>query len=130
MRTPPRRERDETRVFKKMGDALPLHMMGVPADPNKPDGIQDVDLISASDKYPITNGSVRVVDPKVTRPGTSYDKNPGDRIVPRDNNKSGPMVREDVAAGNRKAHDAWVENTNKKAREKGKTKIVRVDSGN
>jgi hypothetical protein len=103
MKAPRRRERDETRVFKKMGDALGVSGEG---------------------------DSVRVVDPKVHRSGTSYDKNPGDRIIPRDNNESGPMVREEVAAGNRKAHDAWVENTNKKAREKGKTKIVRVDSGN
>jgi hypothetical protein len=90
MNTPPRRERDENRVF---------------------------------------NNNVRVVDPKVTRPGTSYDKNPGDRIVPRDNNESGPMVREDIAAGNRKAHDKWVENTNKQAREEGKTPVVKVNSG-
>jgi hypothetical protein len=38
------------------------------------------------------------------------------------------MVREDIAAGNRRVNDAWVENINKKTREKGKTKIVRVDS--
>lgn len=101
MKAPRRRERDETRVFKKMGEALGVSSEG--------DG-------------------VRVVDPKVTRPGTSYDKNPGDRIIPRDNNESGPMVREDIAAGNRRVNDAWVENTNKQAREKGKTKIVRVDS--
>lgn len=82
------------------------------------------------DETRVFNNNVRVVDPKVHRSGTSYDKNPGDRIVPRDNNESGPMVREDIAAGNRKAHDAWVENTNKQTREKGKTKTLRIDSGN
>ena len=103
MKAPRRRERDETRVFKKMGEALGVSSAG---------------------------DSVRVVDPKAHRSGTSYDKNPGDRIVPRDNNESGPMVREDVAAGNRRAREAWIENSNKQDREKGKTKIVRVDSGN
>ena len=128
MKAPRRRERDETRVFKKMGVALTGFTTGRP-DPNDPDSVQDAE-ITPRIKYANAGNSVRVVDPKVTRPGTSYDKNPGDRIVPRDNNESGPMVREDVAAGNRRAHDAWVEHTNKKDREKGKTKIVRVDSGN
>jgi hypothetical protein len=75
------------------------------------------------------SNSVRVVDPRVHRNGTSYDNNPGDRIVPRDNNESGPMVGEWVAAGNRKAHDAWVENINKQAREKGKVIPIRIESG-
>ncbi|CAB4174796.1 hypothetical protein UFOVP965_80 [uncultured Caudovirales phage] len=72
--------------------------------------------------------SVRVVDPREHRSGTSYDNNVGDRIVPRDKNESGPMVGEWVAAGNRKAHESWVENSNKQSREKGKTKVVRIDS--
>ena len=128
MKAPRRRERDETRVFKKMGVALTGFTTGRP-DPNDPDSVQDAE-ITPRIKYANAGNSVRVVDPKVTRPGTSYDKNPGDRIVPRDNNESGPMVREDIAAGNRRVNDAWVENINKKTREKGKTKIVRVDSGN
>ena len=82
-----------------------------------------------NDPQRVFNNNVRVVDSTEHRAGTSYDKNPGDRIVPRDNNESGPMVREDVAAENRRAHDAWVENTNKKAREKGKTPVIKVNSG-
>jgi hypothetical protein len=104
--TPPRRERDETRVFKKMGSALGFGGGG----------------------GAFFHDSVTAVDPSVHRAGTSYDANPGDRIVPRDNNESGPMIREDIAAGNRKARDAWVENTNKQIREKGKTPIIRIDS--
>jgi hypothetical protein len=110
METPRRRERDERRKFKDLGS---LQRMGYALGHGAGGAFHD---------------TVNVVDPKVTRPGTSYDKNSGDRIVPRDNNESGPMVREDIAAGNRKAHDAWVENTNKQKREKGKTKIVRIDS--
>jgi hypothetical protein len=72
--------------------------------------------------------SVRVVDPRVHRKGTSYDNNSGDRIVPRDNNESGPMVGEWVAAGNRRINDASVEHYNKKAREKGKTPVVKIRS--
>jgi hypothetical protein len=74
------------------------------------------------------SNNVRVVDPRVHRSGTSYDNNSGDRIVPRDNNESGPMVGEWVAAGNRRIHDSSVESFNKQTREKGKTKIIKIDS--
>jgi len=74
------------------------------------------------------SNNVRVVDPRVHRSGTSYDNNSGDRIVPRDNNESGPMVGEWVAAGNRRIHDSSVEHYNKQTREKGKTKIIKIDS--
>ena len=82
-----------------------------------------------NDPQRVFSNNVRVVDSTEHRAGTSYYMNPGDRIVPRDNNESGPMVREDVAAGNRKAHDAWVENTNKQDRKKGKTPVIKINSG-
>jgi hypothetical protein len=72
--------------------------------------------------------AVRVVSPEVHRGGTSYDKSSGDRIVPRDNNESGPMVTELVASQNRYSKERSVEHNNKKDRERGKTKVVRIDS--
>jgi hypothetical protein len=74
------------------------------------------------------SNSVRVVDPRVHRSGTSYDNNSGDKIVPRDNNESGPMIGERFAEQNRYLHDTFVETRNAKQRAEGKTPVVKIDS--
>jgi hypothetical protein len=74
------------------------------------------------------SNSVRVVDPRVHRKGTSYDKNSGDRIAPRDNNGSGPMIAEKVVKQNRALHNAHIEKGNSRARAEGKTPVIKIDS--
>ena len=74
------------------------------------------------------SNSVRVVDPRVHRSGTSYDNNSGDRISPRDNNESGPMIGEKFVKQNRAIRNAHIEKRNSRARSEGKTPVIKIDS--
>jgi glutamate mutase epsilon subunit len=74
------------------------------------------------------SNSVRVVDPRVHRTGASSDNNSGDRIVPRDNNESGPMINENLVKLRRDLSDYSLEKINSRARAEGKTPVIKIDS--
>ena len=65
MKTPRRRERDESRVFKKMGDALnTTHINTMPGDPNDPDSVQDAEIkYDSTDRYPSSGSAVKLKRP-------------------------------------------------------------------
>ena len=74
------------------------------------------------------SNSVRVVDPRLHRQGSSYDNNSGDRIAPRDNNESGPMIGEKFVKQNSAIRDVLIEKRNSRARAEGKTPVIKIDS--
>jgi hypothetical protein len=119
MKAPRRRERDETRVFKKMGEALNTTHIGInPPDPNQPLSVEAAEIkFDSTDRYPSPR-PVRVKD------GNSRNiMNYGQKI---DSEGYTDQVREYLAATDEKA----TADANDKKRKKGKTRVVRIDSGN
>ena len=127
MKTPRRRERDETRVFKKMGDALTGFTTRRP-DPNNPDSVQDAE-ITPRIKYPSAGESVRVKSRPYSDSGPSplWHGTEGQRMATaaRDSNVDTDAEREAKHA----LREEDIEKTNAHNRKKGRTPVVRIDSG-
>jgi hypothetical protein len=108
MKAPQRRERDETRVFKKMGDAL-----GFP---------------SSLGEY-LSDSPVRVQSRPYSDSGPSplWHGTEGQRMATaaRDSNVDTDAEREAKHA----LREEDIEKTNAHNRKKGRTPVVRIDSG-
>lgn len=118
MKTPRRRERDESRVFKKMGEALnTTHIHTMPPNPNNPDGVEDAEI-----KYDSTNRYPRPEPVKVKDSNSRNILNYGQKL---DSGGYTDQVREYLAATDEKA----TADSNNEKRKKGKTQVVKIDSG-